>query len=376
MPRQTGEISRPHRMAFQLPFSFVRLRTKAWLISMNLIILVLVSIYSIWAAYRLFNTTGGYQGHLFIGLFFSCLIALFIGTILLIFVWYLFLQKFSKALIKASEDVIKDPTKIGDQYTNIIFKPMANYLESLHQKWVQSEQEYQAIERYHWMSEISAAVSHEVRNPLTTVRGFLQLFQKKSCLSDEDREIIHLMIYELDSSTALIKDFLDVTRPVTQDFTDINLPDCLTRIIRVLDSLAVCQNVQISLLSPLEQKDLYMKGNQQAFRQVIINLLQNAIQAMPCGGQITISIVPLDSTMQIHIQDNGLGMDEDTLRKIGKPFFTTKPNGTGLGLPMCFRLVEQMNGQLDISSKLGAGTSVTLTFPITPIPSSTYEVKA
>lgn len=256
-------------------------------------------------------------------------------------------------------------------FSNIIFVILTTLLISLiwllfvrkvnHTLILSAEQEYQAIERFHWMSEMSAAISHEIRNPLTTVRGFLQLFQTKSHLPAKDKEIIQLMISELDHSTILIKDFLDVTKPETKETVEINLKDTLTKLIRVIDALALGHNVQISLELPY--CDTYIKANLQAFRQVIINLMQNAIQAMPKGGEISVNVMRNDAEILIEIRDNGVGMDQETLQNLGKPFFTTKKSGTGLGIPMCLHLVAQMEGRLSYTSVLGEGTVFTLAFP-------------
>lgn len=310
---------------------------------------------------------------LFIKSLLSTIVLILLSTAILLMAWKIFLSRIFQSLTHVAERIVQDPSNSKIEFSHPVFQPLEKYLESLHQTWQKAQFEYQTIERSHWMSEISAAISHEVRNPLTTVRGFLQLFQKKTYLTVDDRELLQLMIHELDSSTTLIKDFLDVTRPTTPEFSELIVTDCLKRVIRVMEAQAMEQDVHIELdLFHVNDREPVIRVIQQSFRQILINLIQNAIQSMSSGGQITVTVFHYRTHVKIHIQDQGCGMDAETLKKIDKPFFTTKANGTGLGFPMCVHLMEQMNGHLDVKSQVGIGTLVVLTFP-TVIPKQQVE---
>jgi two-component system sporulation sensor kinase A len=224
------------------------------------------------------------------------------------------------------------------------------------------ESDISAIEKFRLLGELAAAISHEIRNPLTTVRGFLQLLSSRPTCSGEDQEFFQLMISEIDSATTIIKDFLDLARPVGPKRETISLSDLLTSLARIMESKAIMQRVEIKTQI---EPGIKIIGDPSQLRQVYVNLLQNAFQAMPNGGILTITVGREEDTAVVRIGDTGVGIPADHLDRIGRPFFTTRPGGTGLGLTTCYRIVSSHVGKITVNSEVGVGTtfSVHLPFP-------------
>ena len=216
------------------------------------------------------------------------------------------------------------------------------------------------IEQFKVLGELAAAISHEIRNPLTTVRGFLQLLPLKSGYSEEDKDKFKLMISEIDLASTIIKDFLDLARPAEPRRAAFSMTDLLTSLIRVLESKAIILRVNMS--STLEPALTYY-GDSSQLRQVFLNLIQNAFQSMPEGGTLTVSAKRIDEQIVIDVTDTGVGIPPSHLARLGRPFFTTKPGGTGMGLTTCYRIVAAHHGKIDIRSQEGVGTTFSVVLP-------------
>ncbi len=225
----------------------------------------------------------------------------------------------------------------------------------------QMEESSNIMEKYRILGELAAAISHEVRNPLTTVRGFLQHFSSKPTYSAEDKEFFELMIKELDSATTIISDFLETARPSRMKVQDFDLVPIVLSLCRVMESRAVMQKVEMiaEAASPL-----LVRGDLGQIRQVLINILQNALQAMPTGGTLSVRCSIQDGMARIEITDTGTGIPPENLEKIGRPFFTTKPGGSGLGLSTCFRIMGAHRGRIEVASEAGKGTTFACYLPL------------
>lgn len=224
------------------------------------------------------------------------------------------------------------------------------------------EEEVMNMERSRLLGELAAAIGHEIRNPLTTVRGFLQFLPSRSNYSDQDREVFKLMLHELDSAATIIRDFLDLARPEGPQVAPMALDELLRSLLRVMETKAIIQQIELSS----EVTDcLLVAADSSQLRQVFVNLLQNAFQAMPNGGKLSLRTAVLSNQVIVTIADTGVGITPENLDRIGKPFFTTKPGGTGLGLATSFRIVAAHGGKITVSSELGQGTTFTVTLPLT-----------
>ncbi|MBN8209259.1 ATP-binding protein [Bacillus sp. NTK071] len=217
------------------------------------------------------------------------------------------------------------------------------------------------LEKLSVAGKMAAAIAHEIRNPLTTVRGLLQFIS-----SDSDDEKIKnyapLMIEEIDRTNKIITDYLMLIKPSKSDYEIVNLNKVVKDTTNLTEVLASYHAVKMQYE---EKGDFEINGNSQELKQCLINLIKNSIESIEEKGLILISLQngTKKGTVDIVIQDNGAGMNEEQLEKIGLPFYTTKSKGTGLGTMITIRLIRNIGGKVSYKSKLGEGTTVTVTLP-------------
>ncbi|EWG12309.1 PAS domain-containing sensor histidine kinase [Cytobacillus firmus] len=208
------------------------------------------------------------------------------------------------------------------------------------------------------VGQLAAGVAHEIRNPLTTLKGFVQLLKP-----DISKTYVDIMLSELDRINLIVSEFLILSKPqvIKYEYQDIN--QILKSIISLLEPQAIIKKIQI--ISEFELNLPFIKCEQNQLKQVAINLLKNAIEAMPNGGEITVKVKGINEKMvSILIIDQGVGIENAQITKLGEPFYTTKEDGTGLGLMICFRIIENHGGTMRISSQLNKGTTVELCLPV------------
>ena len=208
------------------------------------------------------------------------------------------------------------------------------------------------------VGQLAAGVAHEIRNPLTTLRGFLQLQQQSKNLNMAH---VSLMLSELDRINLIVGEFLILAKPQATKFINKDVRDVLHDVLIFLDSEAHLHNIEFLTNFTKESCSISCEENQ--LKQVFINLLKNAIEAMPSGGAIHITIQKRNQNISISIRDEGIGIPEDIIEKIGDPFFTAKESGTGLGIMVSQRIINTHQGTLDIHSQVDTGTTVRLTLP-------------
>ncbi len=222
-----------------------------------------------------------------------------------------------------------------------------------------TEQQLIKSEKLAVVGELAAGVAHEIRNPLTAMKGFLQLLKEK----EGNEHYASIVLEEVDRINKIVTDFLLLAKPQDIKLAPIDLHHTLITVHELLRTQCLISNVQIYYHG--HSDEWIINGNEDHLKQVMINLLNNAIEAMSNGGKIQVSIRSLDSKMiQIRIEDQGIGMTQDRINKLGEPFFTTKEKGTGLGLTVSKRIIEAHHGQLLFSSKEGKGTTVDILLPV------------
>lgn len=213
------------------------------------------------------------------------------------------------------------------------------------------------LDRLNLIGEMAASIGHEIRNPLTTVRGYLQHFSRKKDFADygEDFEV---MIQELDRANLIITEFLSLAKNKKVDLEPNDLNHTISKIYPLLQADAVGGGKSI-ILELGKIPTILMDENE--IKQCILNLVRNGLEAIKNKGIVIIKTYMNDQSVILAIQDSGEGIHEDILGKLGTPFVTTKENGTGIGIPICYRIAERHNAQLDIETST-AGTTFSLTF--------------
>ncbi|WP_053374147.1 sensor histidine kinase [Paenibacillus sp. FJAT-27812] len=220
--------------------------------------------------------------------------------------------------------------------------------------------ELQRSEKMEIISQLAASVAHEVRNPLQVTRGFLQIIGEKAN-SEKDKTFMLLAIEELDRASEIITDFLTFAKPQLEQTTILNIGEELQQIEGILVPLATMQG---GLITVDLESNLYVRGNSSKFKQALINIIKNSIEALGQEGTIHIRAYENKDTKNviIRIKDNGEGMTENDLKRLGEPYYSKKTKGTGLGLMVTFRIIEVMQGTLHFTSKKGFGTEAIIEF--------------
>ncbi|MDC2864347.1 PAS domain-containing sensor histidine kinase [Bacillus sp. BP-3] len=210
------------------------------------------------------------------------------------------------------------------------------------------------------VSQLAAGVAHEVRNPLTVIKGFIQLLQIQM---KNDTDYFPLMISEIERIESIIHEFLSIAKPEITSFENKNLCFILENVVSLINTKAIMTNIHITFQT--DPDVLYMDCCEKQLKQVFINVLQNSIEAMPNGGDIIISAKKTsDNEVMICISDEGIGIPEERIIKLGEPFYSTKEKGTGIGLMISYKIIERHQGRIHITSKVGIGTSVKIYLPI------------
>jgi two-component system, sporulation sensor kinase E len=211
------------------------------------------------------------------------------------------------------------------------------------------------------VGELAAGIAHEIRNPMTALKGFIQLLQ--GSIKEDYSMYFNVITSELQRIESIITEFLVLAKPQAVQYKQNDVRKIMQHTIDLLGAQAMMHNVQIIAKYSEELPLIYCEPNQ--LKQVFINMLKNAIEVMPKGGVITVKIKQIDERhIQIAITDQGCGIPEDKIKKLGEPFYTTKERGTGLGLMVSYKIIEEHKGKIDVESQVGVGTTFYITLPI------------
>lgn len=211
------------------------------------------------------------------------------------------------------------------------------------------------------VGQLAAGVAHEIRNPLTSLKGFLQLLNSKNLGYENYFEIMQA---EIERINFIVNEFMIVSNPqVVRSLEEKNLESILRNIVMLLDAQANLINVQI--ITEYDSNIPLMKCDENQLKQVFINILKNALEAMDNGGIIRIQVKSIQrDQILIRFIDQGVGIPEKELPKLGEPFHSTKEAGTGLGLMVTNKIIEGHKGSMSIKSKVNQGTTVDIILPI------------
>lgn len=227
------------------------------------------------------------------------------------------------------------------------------------------EKEIIRTEKLKVIGELSASFAHEIRNPLTTIRGFIQLMDVNDHSSDFEKKYYKVILHEIDRINGIVGDLMGMAKPNgDREYLPSNINILLDDIILLYDGQSSLNNVRI--IKHIDDNIPTFFTYASKLKQVFINIIKNAFEAMPNGGNLIIQtkFIKAESAVEVMLSDNGIGMDEKTLSAMKKPFYTTKETGTGLGMPMCYLIIEDLGGSISVKSKIGQGTSFRITLPI------------
>ncbi|MDR3563706.1 MAG: ATP-binding protein [Negativicutes bacterium] len=213
------------------------------------------------------------------------------------------------------------------------------------------------LDRLNIIGEMAASIGHEVRNPLTTVRGYLQMFQRKHEYH-QHRQQFKTMIEELDRANLIISEFLSLAKNKAVFLKRYNLNDIVSILLPLLqaDAFRTGHDLQIEM-GDIPDIDL----DEREIRQLFLNLVRNGMDATPPGGRVTIKTELVDNKVVLTVEDTGHGIPPEIFAKLGTPFVTTKENGTGLGLAVCYRIADRHNAKIEVDTS-SAGTTFEVKF--------------
>lgn len=218
------------------------------------------------------------------------------------------------------------------------------------------------------LGKISASIAHEIRNPLTSIRGFIQLLRPHLMSLGKD-EYARIILTEIDRANDIIYEFLNSSKPSAPQTTIISVDALLKEVALLTESEALMKGCQIMLHND-RHFPVYISVDVKQIKQVILNLIKNAMDAIDMKkesqspGLIEISLKRSQRHVSIVISDNGAGMDQHTLSHLFNPFFTTKEGGTGLGLSVSYRIIKNHGGAIAVESEIGTGTEFMITLPV------------
>lgn len=213
------------------------------------------------------------------------------------------------------------------------------------------------LDRLNLIGEMAAGIGHEIRNPLTTVRGYLQHFSRKKDFVDYEEDF-GVMIQELDRANLIITEFLSLAKDKKVDLEPNDLNSTISKIYPLIQADAVSVGKSI-ILELGKIPNILIDENE--IKQCLLNLVRNGIESIKDKGTVLIKTYIDEQSVVLKIQDNGEGISKEILGKLGTPFITTKENGTGLGIPICYKIAERHNAQIDIETS-PAGTTFLIKF--------------
>ncbi|UGB33119.1 ATP-binding protein [Metabacillus sp. B2-18] len=216
-------------------------------------------------------------------------------------------------------------------------------------------------EKMEIVSHLASSISHEVRNPLTVVKGFLQIMLQTDLPLKERNDYLNISIDEINRANEIITDYLIFAKPSPEKEKVLNIKEEIQRTCNLISPLANMKGIEIET----ETQDLYFKGEEQSFQQCLLNITKNCIEAMQNTGLLKIKTKMVNHNLLLIISDTGKGMNKEQISRLGEPYFTTKGReGTGLGMMVAINIIESMNGNLSVESELNKGTNFYICLPL------------
>lgn len=258
-----------------------------------------------------------------------------------------------KLTLGFSSSVLRDAE---DEYQGhvIIFKDVTEIMEL--------ENRLRSSEKMALLGQLSAALAHEIRNPLSAMSGVIEVLSEEITPSEENNRLVAVASQEVERLNFLVEDFLVLTSPIQTVSTFVDIDNVINESVESFLRSKNGDSVEIEINN---DKGIYVMADSYRLKQAFWNLLQNSMEAMPNGGKVQIESHMNGDEIMVKFSDNGCGIDEKIINKIFDPFFTTKKVGTGLGLAIVQKVIEGYNGKLNVISSLNNGTTFVISFPNT-----------
>ncbi len=237
----------------------------------------------------------------------------------------------------------------------------AEELDEAYRQLQEAHQERIRTEKLAVVGQVTAIVAHEIRNPLSTIGGFGRSVLRNPDMVERNRRNAEIIVEEVQRLEGILADLLDFTRPRPPALAPTDLRALTVSVLDLLRGEIEVANIETRL--QFDDEPLVVLLDESLFRQIIINLIKNATEAMPDGGTLTLGARRLDGRTQLSISDTGPGIPEEELTNIFDSFYTTKSTGTGLGLALSKQVVADHGAELSVTSTVGKGTTFYITFP-------------
>ena len=227
------------------------------------------------------------------------------------------------------------------------------------------KRELETSRRLASLGRLAAGVAHEIRNPLSSIKGFATYFKERYKDNPDDQKTSEIMIKEVDRLNRVITQLLEFARPPVIQKKPASLQSLIQHSLKMIERQASAKKIQILSHLPSEMKEIDLDPD--GINQVLLNLYLNAIEAMEQGGTLSVSLSREESSpwVKIIVSDTGTGISKEDLEHIFDPYFTTKQTGTGLGLAIVHKIIEAHRGEVKAESELGRGTMVSVLLPAT-----------
>jgi len=227
-------------------------------------------------------------------------------------------------------------------------------------EWKKSQDMLQNAGKLSIAGQLAAGIAHEIRNPITAIKGFIDLMKSGS---SEKELYFDVMYSEIERIEQILNELLILAKPQVSKFEKKDIRTLLKQVINLLDTQAIINNIEI--VTEFQPEITHIECDENRLKQVFINYIQNAIEAMPKSGTLVVQIRKRDTErMIVRVIDQGIGMSKEILSKLGQPFYTTKEKGTGLGFMISKRIIENHFGEIHIESEINKGTTIEVTLPI------------
>lgn len=211
------------------------------------------------------------------------------------------------------------------------------------------------LDKLNMVGQMAASIAHEIRNPLTTIRGFIQ-FLSKDTKDEQFQKFSPIIMEELDRTNKIITDYLNVAKQAPFNLSNIQITQLVEDCVQLMRPLASYSNV---LIEYENNPSYYVRGDEHYLKQAIMNVIKNGIESIIDQGYVKIDVQQsFDNTITITVQDNGRGMTPEQLKHIGLPFYTTKTMGTGLGSMITNKIILELDGTIEYESQVNFGTTV------------------